>query len=138
MGRTPQRERLARLLKQGSSIPELREFRSQVRDVHSLGGVMAVDNWIDARREWGLLSGRVVNKAADELQTTIGRVIDEALVKPPPAPPALTWEQRVELINTRETKRRESLPPVGYRPSPHLPTTYERNSLQELQQRDVP
>ena len=50
----PPRERLARLLKQGSTIPELREFRSQVRDVHSMGGVMAVDHWIEARRDLGL------------------------------------------------------------------------------------
>ena len=140
MGRSiPPRERLAVLLKQGSSIPELKDFRNQCRDVFRLGGVIGLDEWIEARRDLGLFPTRQVERAADDLQAALGRVIDEATTKPAPAPsPSLTWEQRLELINARETKRRENLPPIGYRPSPHLPTTYERYSLQELQQRDVP
>ena len=120
MGRTPPRERLASLLKQSSSIPEVRAFRQQVRDVYSMGGPLAVDSWIEARRELGLLVHPNVLKSADDLQGAIGSVIDEATKPASPASPAgLTWEQRMELINARETKRRESLPPTGYRPPPH-------------------
>ena len=133
-GKTTARERLARLLKQGSSIPELRAFRQQIRDVHSMGGVMAVDHWIEARRDWGLLSGRLVNRAADELQLAIGRVIDEITLKPSPPKPALTWEQKVELINARETLRRNVKP----KPPPHQSATFNRLSLHERQQLDVP
>ena len=132
--KTTAKELLARLLKQGSSIPELREFRQQVRDVYSMGGALGVDNWIEARRDLGLLSGRLVNRAADELQLAIGRVIDEITLKPSPPKPALTWEQRVELINARETLRRNAKP----KPPPHRSATYKRLSLHERQQRDVP
>ena len=119
-GKTTPRERLAALLKQGSSIPELKDFRNQCRDVFRLGGVMGLDHWIEARRDLGLFPTRQVERAADDLQSALGRVIDEATTKPAPAPgPSLTWEQRLELINARETKRRQNLPPVGYRPPPH-------------------
>ena len=65
-------------LKSQSSTEFLRSFRSQVRGVYAMGGVMAVDHWIDARRDLGLLSGRLVNRADDELQLAIGRVIEES------------------------------------------------------------
>ena len=120
MGRTPPRERLARLLKQSSSIPEVRAFRQQVHDIYSMGGPLGVDNWIEARRDLGLLSGRLVNRAADELQGAIGTLIDEATSPPEPAKPTgLSWEERQRLINERETKRRQNIAPVGYRPPPH-------------------
>ena len=120
MGRTPPRERLARLLKQSSSIPEVRAFRQQVRDIYSMGGPLGVDNWIEARRDLGLLSGRLVNRAADELQGAIGTLIDEATSPPEPAKPTgLSWEERQRLINARETKSRQNIRPVGYRPPPH-------------------
>ena len=120
MGRTPPRERLARLLKQSSSIPEVRAFRQQVHDIYSMGGPLGVDNWIEARRDLGLLSGRLVNRAADELQGAIGTLIDEATSPPEPAKPTgLSWEERHRLINERETKRRQNIAPVGYRPPPH-------------------
>ena len=109
-GKTTPKQRLACLLKQRSKIEELREFRSQARDVYSMGGALGVDNWIEARRDLGLLSGRLINRAADELQLAIGRVIDEITVKPSPPGPSLTWEQRVELINARETLRRNANP----------------------------
>jgi len=118
--RTPPRERLARLLKQSSSIPELREFRQQVRDVYSMGGPLGVDNWIEARRDLGLLSGRLVNRAADELQGAIGTLIDEATIPPEPAKPTgLSWEEKLARLNERETKSRQNVAPVGYRPPPH-------------------
>jgi len=133
-GKTTAKERLARLLKQGSSIPELREFRSQVRDVYSMGGALGVDNWIEARRDLGLLSGRLINRAADEHQLAVGRVIDEITLKPSPPKPALTWEQRVELINARETLRRNAKP----KPPPPQSATFNRLSLHERQQRGAP
>ena len=120
MGRTPPRERLARLLKQSSSIPEVRAFRQQVRDIYSMGGPLGVDNWIEARRDLGLLVHRNVVKAADDLQGCIGSVIDEATQPSSPAAPAgPSWEERQRLINERETKRRQNVAPVGYRPPPH-------------------
>ena len=119
-GKTTARERLARLLKQGSPIPEVRQFREQCRDIYSMGGVMAVDHWIEARRDLGLISGRLVNRAADDLQGCIASVIEEATKSASPPPPAgPSWEERQRLINERETKRRQNAPPVGYRPPVH-------------------
>ena len=118
--KTTAKERLARLLKQGSSIPELGEFRQQVRDIYSMGGPLDVDNWIEARRDLGLLVHRNVVKAAVDLQGCIGSVIDEATSPPEPAKPTgLSWEERQRLINARETKSRQNIAPVGYRPPPH-------------------
>ena len=132
--KTTPKERLAYLLKQSSKIEELRHFRQQCRDVFSLGGVVGLDEWLDARRELGLLSGRLLSKAATELQLAIGRVIDEITVKPSPPKPALTWVQRVELINAREALRRNAKPKAP----PHRSAIYKRLSRHEPQQRDVP
>ena len=112
MGRTPPQERLARLLKQSSSIPEVRAFRQQVRDIYSMGGPLGVDNWIEARRDLGLITDPLVERAATDLQSALGRVIDQAMEKAP-SKPTLTWEQRVPLNNERETKRRQNVAPVG-------------------------
>ena len=49
--KTPPRERLAKILKSGSTIPALREFRQQCRDVFRLGGVMGLDHWIEAKAQ---------------------------------------------------------------------------------------
>ena len=73
------KERLAKVLKQNSNIPELAEFRIQCRDVFRLGGVLGLDEWIDARRDYGLLNhSKHLLKAADDLQGLLGSVIDEA------------------------------------------------------------
>ena len=77
-GKTTPRERLARLLKQSSSIPEVRAFRQQCRDVFRLGGVLGLDYWIEARRDLGLITDPLVEKAATKLQFAVGRVIDKA------------------------------------------------------------
>ena len=114
------RQRLARMLKQSSSIPELKQFREEVRTVYSLGGVMGVDSWIEARRDLGLFVHPNVVKAADDLQGCIGSVIDEATKPASPASPVgPNWEERQRLINERETKSRQNVAPVGYRPPPH-------------------
>ena len=121
MGRSiPPRERLAALLKQGSSIPELKDFRNQCRDIFRLGGVLGLDYWIEARRDLGLITDPLVERAATDLQFALGHVIDEAS-KPasPAAPAAPSWEERQRLINERETQRRQNVAPVGYRPPPH-------------------
>lgn len=132
-GKTTPRERLAALLKQGSSIPELKDFRNQCRDVFRLGGVMGLDHWLEARRNLKLLPTRQVERAADDLEAVLGRVIDEATMKPAPAPrPSLTWEQRVELINTRETIRRNAKP----KPPPHRLPNRGRRTTKNQAQRD--
>lgn len=110
---TPQ-ERLAMILKQGSSIPELANFRSQARDVYSLGGVMGLYEWIEARRDWDLLHPKSVLLAADTLQFCCGSVIDAATIKPKPKP-KLTSEERLQKIIQREEHARNSIAPVGYR-----------------------
>ena len=121
MGRSiPPRERLAALLKQGSSIPELKDFRNQCRDVFRLGGVIGLDEWIEARRDLGLFPTRQVERAADDLQFALGRVIDQAMANSAPrAPVSMSWEEKLARLNERETKRRQNTPPVGYRPPPH-------------------
>ena len=119
-GKTTAKERLAQLLKQGSSIPEVKEFKEQVRDVYSLGGPLGVDEWIEARRELGLLIHPNVKKAAEAFQGVIGSLIDEATQPASPAAPAgPNWEERQRLINEREIKSQQSVVPVRFRPPPH-------------------
>ena len=76
MGRIPPKGRLAVLLKQNSSIPEVRAFRQQCRDVYRLGGVLGLDHWLEARFELGLITERSAVKAAIELQGVLNRIID--------------------------------------------------------------
>lgn len=107
------KERLAKVLKQNSNIPELAEFRIQCRDVFRLGGVLGLDEWIDARRDLGLFRTKVILKAADDLQGLLGSVIDAATMKPTPAPTGLTWDERIELINKREEHARNNVRFIG-------------------------
>lgn len=116
----PAKERLAALLKQGSSIPELKDFRNQCRDVFRLGGVIGLHEWIEARRDLGLITYPLVERAVTDLQSALGRVIDQAMENSAPAAPvSMSWEERQRLINERETKSRQNVAPVGYRPPPH-------------------
>ena len=139
------KERLAKILKQGSNIPELREFREQCRDVYRLGGVVGLDEWIEARREYGLFdnSKRLMN-AADDLQGAIGSVIDAATIKPHPEPSGLTWEERVERINQREEIQRNNVPRVGYSFKPSVVSRMQQgfdaliDEAIAMPQRDVP
>nr|BDD45698.1 hypothetical protein 2 [bacterium] len=108
------KERLARMLKQSSSITELRHFRDQCRDVFRLGGLTGLDAWIDARYELNLINNRYIDKAAADLQVAIGAVIDAATVKPP-EPQGLSWEEKEKLIIKREEDARNNVSPVGYR-----------------------
>ena len=115
-GKTTAIERFAALLKASSSIPEVKDFREQSRDVFRLGGAEGLECWIEARRELGLLDNPAVDKAANGLQAAIASAINEALGPLPERPkPRRSWEEQCRLINERETKRRENLPPVGYR-----------------------
>ena len=116
----PAKERLAALLKQGSSIPELKDFRNQCRDVFRLGGVLGLDYWIEARRDLGLITDPLVERAATDLQLVLGRVIDQAMENSATAAPvSMSWEEKLARLNERETKRRQNIAPVGYRPPPH-------------------
>ena len=131
----PAKERLAALLKQGSSIPELKDFRDQCRDVFRLGGVIGLDEWIEARRDLGLLPTRQVERAADDLQAALGRVFDEATLKPSHAlPVSRSWEERQRLINEREDHRRNAKP----KPPLHRGVNHRRHLPQHNSQRDVP
>ena len=119
-GKTTPRERLAALLKQRGSQPEIRAFRDQARDVFRQGGPWGLDAWIEARRELGLITDPLVERAASDLQSAVGRVIDEATMNPSPAAPvSMSWEEKLARLNERETKSRQNIPPVGYRPPPH-------------------
>ena len=123
---TPQ-ERLARILKSGSTIPELAHFRSQCRDVFKLGGVMGLYEWVEARVEKGLLGEeKTVHKAADDLQGAIGSVIDAATKKPEPQQSGLSWDEKLERINKREDHNRRHVPRVGHYITRRAPTTAER------------
>jgi len=131
----PAKELLAALLKQGSSIPELKDFRNQCRDVFRLGGVIGLDEWIEARRDLGLIPTRQVERAADDLQFALGRVIDQAMANSAPAAPvSMSWEERQRLINEREAHRRNATP----KPPMHCGANHKRHLIQEKSQRDVP
>ena len=120
--KTPPKERLARILKQGSSIPELAEFRQLCRDYFRLGGVMGLYEFIDARRELNLLGEeKLVLKAADDLLGCLGSVIDAATVFPKPEKkPTLDAEERLRLINERESAARNSVAFVGVKITPTM------------------
>lgn len=117
--KTSPKERLARMLKQSSSIPELKEFREQCRDVYRIGGIFGLEEWIDARREYGLLDNRYISKAADDLLGVIGSAIDAATVKPE-APQGLTWEEKEKLIIKREEEARNNVRFVGTKITPSM------------------
>ena len=108
-------ERFATLLKQSSTIPEVKVFREQARDVFRLGGADGLDSWIDARRDLGLLDDPLVARAASGLQSAATSAINEALGPLPEPKPRRCWQEQRAMLNARETKRRENLPPVGYR-----------------------
>ena len=139
------KERLAKVLKQNSNIPELAEFRIQCRDVFRLGGVLGLDEWIDARRDYGLLNhSRHVLKASDDLQGLLGSVIDEATTKPKPASTGLTWDERIELINKREEHARNNVRFIGTKvtlsTSARMQQGFDRliDEAIAMKQRDVP
>ena len=109
-------ERFAALLKQGSSDPEINDFREQARDVFRVGGAAGLACWIEARRDLELLNDPAVAKAANGLQLAAARAIIEDIgLLPESRKPRRSWEEQLALINERERKRRENLPPVGYR-----------------------
>lgn len=143
--KTTPKERLARILKQSSSIPELKEFREQCRDVYRLGGLLGLDEWVDARRDYGLFDdSKRLKTAADDLQGVIGSVIDAATIKPPPASSGLSWEERIERINEREEIQRNNVPKVGYSFKPSVVSRMEQgfdaliDEAIAMPQRDVP
>ena len=86
---------------------------SNAGDVFKLGGVFGLYEWIEARRDLGLLCNQNAIKAADELQAALGSVIDSATLKPEPTTPKLTAEERLRLINQREENARNSVRFVG-------------------------
>ena len=138
--KTTPRERLAKILKAGSTIPELREFRQQCRAVFRLGGVLGLDYWIEARRNLNLLTDKSVWKAADELQAALGSVMDSATMKPKPQQSGMSWEERLDRINKREEHQRRHVPRVGCYVTRRKPTCAERMAAayDQLKQRDVP
>ena len=94
-GKTTAIERFAALLKQSSTIPEIKDFREQTRDVFRLGGAEGLECWIEARRELGLLDNPAVAKAASGLQAAIASAINEALGPLPKRPkPRRSWEEQ--------------------------------------------
>ena len=112
-------ERFAALLKHGSSDPEINDFREQARDVFRVGGAAGLACWIEARRDLELLNDPAVAKAANGLQLAAARAIIEDIgLLPESRKPRRSWEEQLALINERERKRRENLPPVGYRCTP--------------------
>ena len=128
---TPQ-ERFAKLLKQTSTLADVREFREQCRDVFRLGGIFGLDHWIEARREWKLIHDNSVLKAADDLQAAIGSVIDAATSRPAPQKPTLDADERLRLINEREAAARNNVRFVGCRVTPSVQSRMARGFDQML------
>ena len=95
-----------------------------------LGGHQGLEEWIQARRELGLLDDPMVANAARELERAASTAINEALGPLPKRQPRRSWSEQLALINARETLRRENLPPVGYRcsqkPKPKLKPRVQR------------
>ena len=99
------RERIQALLKGGSSIPELAEFKDHARDVLKIGGIYGLDCWIDARTRLGLITDKAVIRAADILSNATVQVIYERVKVREKVSP-LTVEQKSRLILERENRRR--------------------------------
>ena len=106
--KTTAADRLASLLKMGGTNPEVKAFRQQCRDVYRLGGVLGLDAWIEARRNFGLIAGKEVNAAADTLQSTIGRILDLQTIQKLSRSPRRSWEDQQRLINEREAQQRQN------------------------------
>ena len=128
----PPKQRLAAILNSNSTLEGLRDFRMQCRDVYSLGGIFGLENWVDARRDLGLLENRDVEKAADDLQACIGAVIDSLTIKPQPKKEELSWDERQKLINQREHRARNNVRPVGYKMTPSVVTRMQKGFDQML------
>ena len=103
------RERIQALLKGGSSIPELAEFKDRARDVFAMGGFYGLDCWIDARLRLGLIVEKAVVRAASNLpNTTIKAICEGSKLRANVSP--LTVEEKYRLIVERENKRRNPKP----------------------------
>ena len=101
-GKTTAIQRFAALLKQSSTITELKHFREQARDVFRLGCAEGLECWIEARRELGLLVDPAVDRAASGLQAAVASAINEALGPLPKPKPRRSWDEQCRLINERE------------------------------------
>ena len=73
------RERIQALLKGGSSIPELAEFKDRARDVLKIGGIYGLDRWIDARTRLVLITDKAVIRAANNPSNVTVQVIYESV-----------------------------------------------------------
>ena len=137
--KTTPRERLAKMLKSGSTIREVSYFREQCRDVYRLGGLKGLDCWIEARRDFDLIQGKALLRAADQLQALIFAVIESAMIKPEPKGSGMTWQERLAQINQREKQNRSHVPRVGCYVTRRPLTCAERmTAAYEKLQRDVP
>ena len=100
--------RLTEMVNQGSKSPDTNHFKQQCRDVFGLGGAWALFDWIEARRELGLLDSPKIEKIANDLQRTAGKVIETQITKALKPKPRKPWEEQMKLINQRETERRQA------------------------------
>ena len=108
MKKTP-RDQIQGVLKGGSSIPELAEFKDQARDVFAMGGFYGLDCWIDARLRLGLIVEKTVVRAARNLSNTSIKAIYQGAKSRAKVSP-LTVEEKYRLIVERENKRRNPKP----------------------------
>lgn len=103
------RERIQALLKGGSSIPELAEFKDRARDVLKIGGIYGLDRWIDARTRLVLITDKAVIRAANNPSNVTVQVIYES-VKARQKTNTLSAEEKLSLIAERAYKRRNFKP----------------------------
>lgn len=108
MKKTPH-ERIQGLLKGGSSIPELAEFKDHARDVLKIGGIYGLDCWIDSRTKLGLIPDPSVVRLAETISNIAIQLMAERIkVKEKVSP--LSAEEKHRLILERENKRRNPEP----------------------------
>jgi len=97
-----------------SRYDEINEFRSMLRDIVPLcDRAMNIADFIEARYDLGLIQGRLVTKLADDVIRYCYQIEDEVAGIGKEKKPKLDAEERLRLLNERETKARNNVRPFG-------------------------
>lgn len=117
-------QKLARQLKvQKTNQPELDRFRRKLRTIVPLCRYATdISEWITARYDLGLITDPAVVRISDEILRLIELVEEERFKKPQPHKPAISSEERMQMLIAREEKARAEVPPVGCIVTPSIQT----------------
>lgn len=128
-------QRLAKLLRRPAQCPEQRALQAHHRWIAKVGGVFALDGFLEARERQGLdqrLSEQEqlwMKRLEPTLRTAFLQVCE--LQRKPPRPDPPSWEERQRLINQREAERRKAADIYSHVPKPNLKAMEKQVSTHE-------